>query len=187
MRERRTKLFFVDPDCLLTYLKSMEHWPQCFGRAILKGIPDNAELEGVRFDEGRRCLAVLVWCQDWPIVPDGEPTPIAEGAGYFEIKQAWFVRQEDGSYLSLDDKQQAMGNLSGQLMETSKPTKMPANVEKTEAQKIADGDYRDRRYDFPPLPAVTRPIPVEILAAESSQYGNKDAEADFFRKSILAE
>jgi hypothetical protein len=70
--------------------------------------------------------------------------------------------------------------------------------EKTEAQKIADGDYRDRRYDMVrpglvrpdvvlPAPVFPDPIPVKVLAGESSQYDNKEAEADFFRKSIMAE
>ncbi len=39
----------------------------------------------------------------------------------------------------------------------------------------------------PPVPSFRSPIPAEVIAGESSQYGNKDAEAEFFRKSIMAE
>ncbi len=70
--------------------------------------------------------------------------------------------------------------------------------EKTEAQKIADGDYRDRRYDMV-RPALVRPdvvlpapvfppIPANVINAGESNYGSsKEAEAEFFRKSIMAE
>jgi len=102
MRERRTKLYYVDPECLLMFLRSMDQWPLAFTRGIVEGLPEGAELEDVRYDYDRRSLAVLVWHKDFPIVPNGGLTPIAE-QGFFEVTQVALMRQSDGSYRSGDD------------------------------------------------------------------------------------
>jgi hypothetical protein len=87
----------------------MQHWPQCFGRAIIDGLPDGAELQDVRYDDCRRCLSVIVHHPSFPPCPDGAEIEIANG--FHQVRMAWFVRQPDGSYRTTDDKGEAFNQV----------------------------------------------------------------------------
>lgn len=111
INERRLKRYIVDPTCLLDFLRSMEHWPEYFTKAIIPGLPDGATLQDVRYDDCRGCLSVLVHHPSFEPCPDGGEIAIADG--YHQATNIVLRRQADGSYRPLETVQAMVADFYG--------------------------------------------------------------------------
>lgn len=93
----RLQRYYIGSDCALNYLRALKDWPACFGRAIVRDIPDDAKIVNLYYSMDRRSFVVHVEHDSFPEVPAGAEVP--EGAGgYLNIEYVFLSRQADGSY-----------------------------------------------------------------------------------------
>ncbi len=78
MKERREKIFFANPDFVLCMCRMLTDPPGYIDAAVATGLPDDAKVVDVRHDWERQMFALKVQSASFPVVPAGEPTPVAQ-------------------------------------------------------------------------------------------------------------
>jgi hypothetical protein len=154
--DRRVMRCFVGEHLLLDLFKPLG---QCVAvRLNHPQLPDDATVQAVHSDYSRRALCAIVHSREFPIVPAGKEIPVFAAGTLCDYEARYVVngyQLTPWKPLEVAIQEQQERQMRGLQPNFPVVSTIAATYEavrqKTDAQAIADGDRRDRRYDFQPV------------------------------------
>ncbi len=159
----RLRRYYLGEQFAVEVLGMMRGWPEFFALPVIRNLPPAAVVQRIYHEPARRGFMVLVWHPSFDVVPDGEEIPVAPDS--LIVETGVLRRQADGSYRVMT----VGGTVQSAVKEFT-------NHRRADGQQQAD--FADAVNAFG--------LPVALVEGELADR-EAESQAEFFRKSILAE